>query len=391
MINYRLFTDETFEVDPGVTIIIGRNDTGKSTVLAALDLYRKVTKESFRIEGDTDETDASELEVLWDVDGVAWKHRVTLDSANPVEIVRSGEREWRWNPRKKIFINPQGAQFELEDVKRLTPLGRIDWKTQTGFDLELVTELSSSLARFQLHTPYLFEPTALGEPTLDTSFGREPLRSGHYWSNWLQAIINRRDDNIARIDEKLREMFPHVAKVMVREGPDGVQFSIIPIADLQPMMDLARAGRSLVSAREVQYEVSAHCQQKIVPASAVSSGILLATAHFACSYAHDKGAILMLEEPENGLNHQIVFKMMESFLEIVRSRDQQLILTTHNEWWLDLVKPAQIRVLTRDESGGHIQTANADVVKQLKGDGLYPSEAVAIRGPEALLGGEESK
>ncbi len=121
-----------------------------------------------------------------------------------------------------------------------------------------------------------------------------------------------------------------------------------------------------------------------VPAYAVSSGILLTLAYLTVAMASPEGSLLALEEPENGLNRVVTERMMELFLETVRERGHQLLMTTHNEFWLDLVGPASVRVLTRDEHGTRINADPANLQRIIDED-LYLSEVMALGGPEGLL------
>ena len=130
----------------------------------------------------------------------------------------------------------------------------------------------------------------------------------------------------------------------------------------------------------------AHQARGSVPASDVSAGLLLALAHLAFLYASEEGALLLLEEPENGLNAKITFEVIKAFLGVVRERHQQLIFTTHNEWWLDLVSPESIRVLTRDAEGAHVHTPAKEAIRKLLEESeLYPSEIMSTYGPEGFL------
>jgi len=121
-------------------------------------------------------------------------------------------------------------------------------------------------------------------------------------------------------------------------------------------------------------------------AKKASSGLLLALAHLSLVYANPEGSLLLLEEPENGLNETIMLAMMRSFLDAVRSRDQQLIMTTHHAWWLDLVPHDSLRVVTRDEDGGHVEAPLPGEIRRIVEEkNLYPSEVMSMGGPESLL------
>lgn len=121
-----------------------------------------------------------------------------------------------------------------------------------------------------------------------------------------------------------------------------------------------------------------------VPASEASSGLLLALSHFALLHASAEDDLLLLEEPENGLNGEVTLEMMRAFLAVVRRRRQQLILTTHHPFWLDLVEPESIRLLTRDAEGAHVREVAAEI-KAARENDVYASEIMGTYGPQGLL------
>jgi predicted ATPase len=134
---------------------------------------------------------------------------------------------------------------------------------------------------------------------------------------------------------------------------------------------------------DVGIEMSDHW---MIWASSASAGLLLALAHLAHVYASPEGGLLLLEEPENGLNETIMLDMMRALLAAVRSRNQQLILTTHQAWWLDIVPHDAIRITTRDENGGHVQAPAPDEIRRIVEEkNLYPSEVMSLHGPDGLL------
>lgn len=380
--NFRLFHRERLEVHPEVTVLVGVNDVGKSTLLEAIRLYG-VAQGSLRavlssedFQGTADQ--AVRFTAEWDVGDQRWKHTLTLDGAAPEERLEAGGALYVWKPRERVLQTNEGA-FKVEGVARLAALAQIDettWKLDTDLDARIYEPVAVT-RRFQTPSAYLFEPSALAQQAPVSL--KTPERNGLGWATWLQAIIGRRDDQIGALEGELRALFPYFAsaRVDVILYPEG----------LEPTSGEARLVPRFVVKLDVAREARAPRGPTLrVPVVTASSGLLLALAHLALVYATPEGGLLLLEEPENGLNARITLEMIRTFLSAVRRRGQQVILSTHNAWWLDLVAPESIRVLTRDEAGAHIHVPPKERIQALLGEqDLYPSEVVGTYGPEGLL------
>lgn len=399
--NFRLFRHERVELHPEVTVFVGRNDVGKTSILEALYLYGVMCQRAgFRgplsdeqLSGHDGQPTCFEAE--WVVDGVAWTHTVVLDPTAPRETLTTPGHTWGWNPKTRE-LHYNGRVYLAKDLPRYHALGMVGAR-QWSLDTEVpsvVFEPLRVLQRFVTPVPFLFEPSALSArvPFSLTA----PSRTGRAWVLWLQDIINRRDDDMAHVESTLRALFPYFRAAAVREERLEVHRSVVDstaseaVQTSRPQRESPADLTDLESYREVRVVVADGQQddapQHTVLASQVSSGLLLALAHLCHVYAAPRGALLSVEEPENGLNPKITFEMMGNYLDAVRARGQQLLLTTHNAWWLDVVPMESIRVVTRDADGGHVASPRFDDLRAIAdAQGLYPSEIVSVHGPEGLL------
>lgn len=83
----------------------------------------------------------------------------------------------------------------------------------------------------------------------------------------------------------------------------------------------------------------------------ISDGILRVLAFIAISEIGPANAIFLLDEVENGINSDYAEAMIDVLSEIYEESRHQLVLTTHSTVFLDYVKPEQVVLLYRDQNG----------------------------------------
>lgn len=415
--NFRLFTDERLELEDDVTILVGVNDTGKSTLLDALAQYNVIIHGTgFReplsaIDVRGPAAGPTTLGTEWAIDEQIWRHRLVLDPSRPEEFLSCGAAFWSWNPKTRVLQTHEGV-FDAKNFERLISLASItdnDWQLDSDVP-EAIWRPLEVMKLFRAPQPYLFEPGTLSMAApLDIDEVAD--RNGFGWAVWLQEIINRRNDDLANLEREVRGIFPFFGRVLVREHRARVVRETVDTSPLGAAHKPRKKRRGAPAAsdleqfaaresrREILFELpgagnpaSAGGQPITVPAANVSSGLLLTLAHFALVMTTDEGGLIALEEPENGLNARIMLDMMRAFLRTTRERRQQLILASHNGWWLDLLPPRAFRVLTRDGAGGHVHRPPGDDLQSfLAEQGLYASEVFGTFGPEGLLRAAVSK
>lgn len=352
--SFKCLRDVTIELSP-LTVFVGANDSGKTSILDAVRLLGRTT-----------------------ADGLpAALSSLVPDGALPEALV------WQGDPTERIVLDALGAGYSYHldfhasgrvHEEFLSTPGTVGIESSdsvaVAFDLtagdarvnvpaqEDRTALCSALMahgrsmpglvavtrEFSSSAKYQFDPRLLRKPSpLELAPSLSP--SGENLAAVLDALLTGPDRTAARaLDAAVRDAFPAF---------DGIGLKTIDGGGgrLLKTIDLPLAGGS--GARSV-------------PAWSVSDGALLMLAFLALAHSHSATPdILLLEEPAAGL-HPTRIPMLASLLRQITTgelggRPRQVIVATHNPIFLNHVRPAEVRLLHRAAGAGTSVTSMSQI------------------------------
>ncbi|MYD14538.1 MAG: AAA family ATPase [Gemmatimonadetes bacterium] len=380
-----------FKPDPirlgGFNVVIGRNGTGKSTLLEALQwldgtIRQDARAASERYHGVHDlinlrsrtqipyfcidiswrepvaETSVSyTLKVRESEDGatpavMSERLSVKKDGGDPVDVVRSvddrgrrvvsfddpgaGERGgglvWFTEP-DRLALARVGASVSDADNQASSPAGFLG-RLQDFWDRAVFLRLS---------------PNRLSRGSHARRRSFEPLLDEEGQN--LPALLNELDqDQTKDLIAAIRRILPDIR---------GVEVS-------QPTM--GRDERVFYSLKErMPYRGRTGRYQLAVPAWMLSEGTRRITAILALLQRDPPPSLLCIEEIENGLDPWTVIAVLEQ-LQSAAERGVQVIVTTHSPWLLDSVRVQDILEVTRSEGETrYARFADREAVKRYQG------------------------
>ncbi len=123
---------------------------------------------------------------------------------------------------------------------------------------------------------------------------------------------------------------------------------------------------------------------KVIPASDVSQGLLVYFAFLCIVHRDDAPAVLLIEEPENGV-HPLRLHEIVTLLRTLTERGVQILVTTHSPDLLNACKPEEVLVFRRPQpdSGTEIRRLPADFERRAMRSTM--GEIWASSGEEGLL------
>jgi predicted ATPase len=343
--NFKCLRDLDVPLGP-FTILIGPNDSGKSSLLDAIQLLGRTTKEPLT------QVFAPPLSLdnlVWRCDRervISWRVTGTAESRE-FSYLLVVSPQGQWTVEEELIVQGQ-QRLQLEGTKgqpnRLAyyshPGGqRVSQQTQPGQTALFLAARSTSIGRdfvavamsLASSIKYRLNPELMRQEVTDLK--PDPIldSSGSNLVKALDAVQNSAD----------RSAFPNLEEALHQAIPtlQGAFLPLLPPAKRSLAFTLAGDGADGVS----------------IPAALASDGALLITAILTLAYG-EAPEILFFEEPENGLHYSLLKLAVDLLRKIstgaVGNRQRQVIVTTHSPLLLNFAKPEEVLVFRRSVEEG---------------------------------------
>ncbi len=176
------------------------------------------------------------------------------------------------------------------------------------------------------YVSYLSADSARGQP--EAGPDERLTKTGDNLANVIQYLAEQHPDQLERIFEVLRQRVPRIERVLAETMPDG---------------------RLLLQIKDAPFSHP-------VLARFASDGTLKMLAYLVLLYDPAPPPFIGIEEPENFLHPRLLPELAEECR--ASTERTQLLVTTHSPFFLNALKPGEVRVLWRDDQG-YTQTRRA--------------------------------
>lgn len=356
--NFRVLRDIELKKTTPLTVLIGPNGSGKSTffdVFAFLsECFQEGLRRAWDRRGKAKELKSrnSEGPVLIEVKYRENKkqplitYHLEVDDGPKGPVVVKEWLEWRRRRYGKPFRFMEcekgtgqvvtGEQPEETDKRKAVELQSADTLAVNALGLFAENPRVVALRDFITgwHMSYFSADEARGQPEA----GPHPQlsRSGDNLANVIQYLSESHPQRLDEIFTKLRKCVPRIEQV-----------ASVPLAD----------GRLLLSFKDTSFESP-------VLSRFVSDGTLKMLAYLVLLHDPEPPSFIGIEEPENSLHPRLLFELAEECRGATGAT--QVLATTHSPYFLDALRPEEVRVLWRGKDG-YAQAAHLSDIK-LVGD-----------------------
>ncbi len=156
-------------------------------------------------------------------------------------------------------------------------------------------------------------------------------KTGDNLANVIQFLAEQYPAQLDRIFDVLRQRVPRIERVLAETMPDG---------------------RLLLQIKDAPFSHP-------VLARFASDGTLKMLAYLVLLFDPEPPPFIGIEEPENFLHPRLLRELAEECR--AASERTQMLVTTHSPFFLDALRPEEVRVLYRDESGYTQAVRAADI------------------------------
>ena len=214
-----------------------------------------------------------------------------------------------------------GERPDLDDERREIPLKAPDLMAVNALGQFQEHPRVAALRDFIVgwHVSYLTADSARGQPEAGPQ--ERLTTTGDNLANVIQHLSERRPERLDEIFAVLRERVPRIDRVRT---------------------DAMRDGRPLLLIKDAPFS-------RPVLARFASDGTIKMLAYLVLLHDPDPPPFIGIEEPENFLHPRLLREIAEECMKA--SERTQLLVTTHSPFFLDALRPDQVRILWRDESG----------------------------------------
>lgn len=353
--NYRaLKTIELKDITP-ITVLLGPNGSGKSTVFDIFNFLSECFQFGLRHAWDR-RGRARELKTRGQDGPIVFELKYREVPGAPLitfhlAVNEAGGKvfvaeEWlAWRRGKQVgrpfrfldYRRGQGSAISGEEPderdKRIeSPLRSIDLIAVNTLGQFAEHPRVAALREFitDWYVSYLSIDDTRGQPEAGP---QERLsKSGDNLPNVIQYLKEQHPDRLELIFEVLRHRVPRLEKVLADPMPDG---------------------RLLLQIKDAPFD-------RPVLSRFTSDGTLKLLAYLTVLHAPEPPQFIGIEEPENFLHPRLLPQLAEECR--AATKHSQLLVTTHSPFFLNAIRPEEVRVLYRDEQG-HTQVRRASDIQ----------------------------
>ncbi len=363
--NYRALRDlELKDITP-LTVFLGPNGSGKSTIF---DVFAFLS-ECFQ----------SGLRRAWDKRG-RFRELRTRGITEPIVI----ELKYREKPKSPIityhlaidedakgpYITEEWLQWKRGQHGK--PFRFLDFREGSG---QVISgdqpEEQDTRITEQLSARDVLAVNTLGQ------FTKHPRVSAlrQFITGWYLSYLsadNTRGTPEAGPQERLSatgDNLPNVIQYLKEQHPEHLETILRNLSSRIPQLERVNAdvmadGRLLLQIKDSPFE-------RPILAKFASDGTLKMLAYLTVLYDPDPPQLIGIEEPENQLHPRLLYELSEECRRA--TANSQLMVTTHSPFFIDTLRPEEVRVLYRDENGYTQSKRTADMrgIKEFIDNGAH--------------------
>ena len=338
--NFKAIRDSHPVMLTPLTVFIGNNGSGKSSLIEGLETYRNIVTEGLDVamqqwlgfEYVLNKTTRRRTQFANDSQTLREPIRFAFNGRFPLGLARAEmtvtakagfssiliENE-RFGLPDRILTRGSNGHCVMEHESKSSRLSEIFEPGRSA----IPKGMRDSVAQWQFLS---LLPEPMGKPD-----AKKLATSGH-------LLLNKNGSNLAQYLLNIRAKDAAVFEGIV----ESMKFVVDYARNFEPVESTEIRRMMYIQMREADFEI---------PGWMLSTGTIRILALLAVLRNPEPPPLIVIEEIENGLDPRTLHLVLEEIHSAVRSGQSQVILTTHSPYFLDLVT-LQTLVLVERENGG---------------------------------------
>jgi predicted ATPase len=319
-----------------LTVIVGPNASGKTSVLQALDLLSKLANPDMpRDDAVQQFGDLSSLlkrgkeksEAVIQIDG-QWRDQHGQLQAT---FLHPDLAEARQRPTVSVLARWGGQAFDIIDPPR----------KRRGYQLADRSRLPVVLADWEASTLLRLEARKLAEPSYTESIEPKIGPDGSGLASVLAQMALSRPDDFVALQSALHSVIPQVVRVRLSLAEVTRQEAeTVTINDEA----IRRTFHRTYSGHRVLFDLSGALN---VPSDGASEGTLLVLGLLAVLFSEPKSKLVLLDDLDRGLHPKAQKDLVAQLRKLLEQDPElQIIATSHSPYLVDHLDPKEVRLST---------------------------------------------
>jgi predicted ATPase len=341
--NYRALCDVELKDLTPLTVLLGPNGSGKSTVFDVFNFLSECFQYGLRHAWDRrgrakelrtrgrDGPVVIELKYREKPEQPIITYHLAIDEGAKGPVVAEEWLQWRRGPKGKPFRfldykNGHGSAIsgdmpDAQDTRVEKPLRSSDLIAVNTLGQFAEHPRVAALREFitDWYVSYLSIDDARGQPEAGPQ--ERLTKTGDNLPNVIQYLKEQHLDQLEAIFEILRTRVPRLESVLAEPMPDG---------------------RLLLQIKDAPFD-------RPVMSRFASDGTLKLLAYLTVLHDPEPPQFVGIEEPENFLHPRLLPELAEECR--AATEGSQLFVTTHSPFFINTLKPEEVRALYRNEQG----------------------------------------
>ena len=371
--NFKAFNEFSMDFSP-MTILVGNNSSGKSSVLQALVFLKycceRTTGEYLRERGGRAEDIATR--------GLAkikkiMRFRVVFQGTRDHDILTWELTFFVDKTKNQILLRSEDISCGKEKLLSYTSGGGV----RVRYDGTKDTLSSGDYSCSQI--AFLNEKNAEARLLAIKEFFNETEPLDLLTPRDMRKSVRSNERTLGLSGEKLPTLIQQL-------NPDEKEMLKQELKSVLPHLQDIKSVSRRAGWTHLELEESFENRTINVSSVGVSDGTLRLLALFSLRFLKKSGGITLLDEIEDGISPQNIEAFLHHIRAYAQKQNQQILLTTHSTVLLDYTQPEEIRYMFRNKEGNIVCRRFEDLndVKE-KMTYLYPGEILLNYSDEDLI------